>query len=279
VFLALLPLVLGAGAITLPSLDWSGRGGGAVQQPAPTGWALALVAGATLVLTGLAGPSPATAALIVLGAPVGALAFARLVPVGTLRLAHGMPAAVLVRGVLTFAFFGTDVYVSLTLSTVRGQPTWVAGTALTAATLLWTVGAWIQQRLIHSFGPRRLVIAGFLLVAAGIGGMHGALSALPVPVAIAVWSLAGLGMGVAYSPLSVTVLGTAEPDQVGSASASLQLSDILGVSLGTGLGAALLALGQARALDTSQTLRLAFLISVVVALLGAVAARRIPNHL
>ncbi len=279
VFLALLPLVVGAGAITLPSLEWNGQPGKAPHR-ARTGWALALVAGATLVLMGLAGPPPlAAAALIVAGAPVGGLAFVRLAPVGTLRLAPGLPAAVLVRGVLTFAFFGTDVYVSLTLAEIRGQPTWVAGAALTAATLLWTAGAWVQQRVIHTMGPRRLVVAGFLLVAAGIGGMQGALGRLPVPLAIAVWSLAGLGMGLAYSPLSVTVLGTAEPSELGAASASLQLSDILGVSLGTGLGGALLTLGQSRGLPTSATLRLAFMTTLMMALLGAVAARRLPPQL
>ncbi|MGH8934155.1 MAG: MFS transporter [Egibacteraceae bacterium] len=279
VFLALLPLVLGAGAITLPSLEWNGQRGEAPHR-ARTGWAFALVAGAALVLMGLAGPPPVAAvALIGVGAPVGALAFVRLVPAGTLRLAPGLPAAVLVRGMLTFAFFGTDVYVSLTLAEIRGQPTWVAGAALTAATLLWTAGAWVQQRVIHTVGPRRLVITGFLLVAAGIGGIHGALGPLPVPAAIAVWSLAGLGMGLAYSPLSVTVLGTAEPSDLGAASASLQLSDILGVSLGTGLGGALLTLGQARALSTAATLRLTFMASLVVALLGAAAARRLPPRL
>ena len=35
---------------------------------------------------------------------------------------------------LTFAFFGTDAFVSLTFSDVRDQPIWVAGLALTGAT-------------------------------------------------------------------------------------------------------------------------------------------------
>ena len=39
---------------------------------------------------------------------VGGRAFTRLVPPGTLRLAPGLPAAVAIRGLVTFAFFGTD---------------------------------------------------------------------------------------------------------------------------------------------------------------------------
>src|SRR3546814_1825506 len=83
--------------------------------------------------------------------------FLRLVPAGTIRLAPGMPAAILLRGILTFAFFGADAYVSLTFQDVRGRETWVAGLALTAATILWPNGAWTQERFVNRVGPRRLV--------------------------------------------------------------------------------------------------------------------------
>ena len=62
--------------------------------------------------------------------------------------ARACPPRSLVRGILTFAFFGADAYVSLTFQDVRDQPTWVAGVALTGATLGWTAAAWIQQRWI-----------------------------------------------------------------------------------------------------------------------------------
>ena len=117
----------------------------------------------------------------------------------------------MVRGILTFAFFGADAYVSLTFQEVRDQPTWVAGVALTGATLGWTAAAWIQQRWIHTAGPRRVVATGFAFLAIGIAGMFGALGDLPIPLCIAAWSMAGFGIGMAYSPLSVTVLGLAEP--------------------------------------------------------------------
>ena len=121
----------------------------------------------------------------------------------------------MVRGILTFAFFGADAYVSLTFQDVRDQPTWVAGVALTGATLGWTTAAWIQQRWILTAGPRRVVATGFTFLAIGIAGMVGALGDLPIPVCIAAWTMAGFGIGMAYSPLSVTVLGLAEPGDGG----------------------------------------------------------------
>jgi MFS family permease len=281
VFLALFPFVLLAGAMALPVLERRGsfaRDGEMLPDRRPL--AVVLTAAVALVLAAVGGRStPVAILLAAVGGPVALGAFLRLVPAGTARLAPGMPSAIMVRGILTFAFFGTDAYVSLTYTEVRGQPTWVAGVALTLATLLWTAGAWVQQRLVHTVGPRRLVSRGFLVLAAGVAGMLCGIELLPVPLGVAVWSLAGLGMGLSYAPLSVTVLGTAPPGQEGAASASLQLTDVLGVSLGTGLGGAFVALGVAQGWDPGSALYVAFSVCLAVALLGSVAARRLPAAL
>ncbi len=284
VFLALLPIVVVAGIMTIPALTGTTRRASSTaaagQEDARTGRAVALAVGAAAVLVAISGPPPVLAVpLLVGGGWIGLRAFLGLVPAGTLRLAPGIPAAVLVRGILTFAFFGADAYVSLTFQEVRDQPTWVAGAALTGATLLWTAGAWIQQRWILTAGPRRVVMVGFGFVALGIAGMFGALGALPLGPSVGAWSIAGLGMGLAYAPLSVTVLGLAEPGREGSASSSIQLTDVLGIALGTGLGGAFVALGEAQGWATRSALELAFPITLAVALLGVLAARRLPTTL
>jgi MFS family permease len=284
VFLALLPLVAVAAAMTLPAL--SPRPPAAATPAEGTGRdrrrdAVVLVGGVALVLAGLGAHQVAvTVVLIVLGALPATWAFLRLVPTGTVALRRGMPAAVGVRGILTFAFFGADAYVSLAMTDARDQPTWVAGLALTGATLAWTAGAWIQQRLVGERGPAWLVLRGFALLGVGIAGLAVALDpAVPVAVGIAAWTVAGMGMGLAYAPISVTVLGTAAPGQEGIASASLQLTDVLGVSLGTGLGGVFVALGDGRGWVTSSSLTLAFIVTLVVAAGGVLAARRLPQRL
>jgi MFS family permease len=304
VFLALLPFVALAAAMALPALSntapatGGGRndGDGGARAPGRTGLprrggvrpdrtrrrdAFVLVAGVALVLGGLgAHQAPLAVALVSAGVLPASWAFARLVPTGTIRLRPGLPSAVAVRGILTFAFFGADAYVSLTITDVRDQPTWVAGMALTGATLAWTTGAWIQQRLVNERGPRWLVRRGFVFVAIGIAGLAVAIdSSVPVAVAIAAWTVAGMGMGLAYAPLSVTVLGTAAAGQEGSASASLQLTDVLGVSLGTGLAGVFVAVGDGRGWSTSTSLTLAFAMTLAVAAGGVWAGRRLPQAL
>ena len=197
-----------------------------------------VAAGAALLLAGLgAGSVLVGIALVVIGVALGLPAFRRLVPAGTLVARRGLPATVLVRGVLTFAFFAGDAYVSYALITVRGLTAAVAGIALTAATLTWTAASWLQARWLDRFGASRFVAAGFAGVALGSLAMLLVLvPAVPAAVGISCWSIAGFGIGLAYAPLSVVTLHEAPEGQEGRATSSLQLSDMLGTALGLGGG-------------------------------------------
>jgi len=277
VFLALLPLVAIAGVMTLPSLRHLRASPDAVVADRRRE-AVAVTVGAGLVLAGLSTGSVVWGTLLAVpGFVVGARAFVRLVPSGTLRIEPGLPAAVAVRGILTFAFFGADAYVSLTLSSVRGTSTTFAGVALTAGTLSWTAGAWVQARQVDRVGPRRLVVTGFVLVALGNVVLTMALfDALPPATAVLAWTIAGLGMGLAYAPLSLTVLAAAPEGQEGAATAALQLSDVLGVALGTGLAGAIVSIGENWARAPRGALLISFPIMVGAAIAGWAAAHRLP---
>ena len=117
------------------------------------------------------------------------------------------PAAVTVLSRGSYlAFFGADTYVPLAITSVRGQSTVVASVAVTAATLAWTAGSWVQERKAAEWPGRRLIRAGFLIVAAGIACEAAALSpAVPVAVGVAGWAVGGFGIGLAYSPISLLV--------------------------------------------------------------------------
>jgi len=138
----------------------------------------------------------ATVPLALAGGALAIPAFVRLVPRGTVRFAAGLPAAVALRGLLMFAFFGTEAYVPLALTEVRHTSSTVAGLALTMATLCWTAGAWVQERTVARWGPRTLGRAGFgCLVLAIIGTALSLSSAVPIAVFAAVWGVAGWGSG------------------------------------------------------------------------------------
>ncbi len=280
VFLGLLPLVLLAAGLALPAVARIGP----PPQPAARGArlldAVRVSAGAGLLLSGLTSRSPVAAPpLAAAGLVVGVRPLLRLLPPGTLRARRGLPMAVLSRGMLTFAFFGSDTYVPLAITAVKGRSAAVAGIAVSATTLTWTLGAWVQERKATAWSSRRFVRSGLALLVAGIAGVGlSLLDAVPVPVAVACWAVSGLGIGLAYSPLSVTVLGLAPAGGQGGASAQLQLADTLGTALGAGLGGVLIAAGAAARWPQSVGIAGAWAVTGTVALAAVVLTRRLPDR-
>ena len=153
-----------------------------------------------------------------------------------------MPAAVLLRGILTFAFFSVDAFVALTLVNWRGLSATEAGIALSAATITWTAGAWTQARGASRWPTHRFVTAGFAVTAAGLAAFLLVLDQdITWLIAVPTFGLAGFGMGLAYSPLALIVLRDAPATGQGAATSALSLTDSLGTALGTGVTGALVA--------------------------------------
>lgn len=297
VFLALIPVVVVVGAAAIPAvarLDRAAAAGRDAGLPSASesgagrvaGLAVACVLGAGLALSSL--DSTALAAQITgfaVGGTVLAVAFRGIAPPGTLRLAPGVPATVVVRGLLTFSFLGADAYVALALADVKGMSTQAAGVVVSSAAITWTAGAWFAARTIGRIGPRRLVATGMAVVGVGIGALLAVVSTdVSGWLAAPAWMVGGLGIGMAYSPLSQAVLGAAEPSQLGSATSALQLSDVLGFALGSGLGGAAVAIADRRDLELGGStvhagVLVAWVLTGVVALAGVAAARRITAML
>ena len=284
VFLGLVPLLLISGSFAYVALR-------RVEGPAPAEEheaaastfrrlpdALLAAAGAGILVAALTAQD---LPIIVGGAAIGVLllvpAFRRLTPRGTLLLAIGVPAAVLLRGVMTFSFFSADAFLPLLLQTWRGTPATLTGVVFTATTIAWTAGTWYQARHIDRWGARRFVALGFACIIAGV------LLTLPVilldappEISIVTWILPGLGMGFMYSAVTLVVLRGSLPAEQGSASSALQLSDILGTALGTGIAGAITAAGERAGGDgLGVALALVFGLSLGSAVLGLVGSGRI----
>ncbi len=285
VFLGLLPLIAVAGLLTIralaavPATDSAeaAEAAAATAERRRLPNALLVAAGAGVITVGLTlGEAVPTIGLGLLGLLLMVPALRRLTPEGTLTARPILPAAVLLRGVLTFMFFGVDAYVSLTLEVHRGLSAVVAGVVLTAATISWTAGSWIQARNAERWPTDQFVRAGFLVAILGLASFG--LILLPeVPVAWAVptFAVAGLGMGLGYAPLSLIVLREAPAGTQGTASSALSLSDTLGTAMGTGVSGAIIA-ASLRVTGENQTgLAVAFAVSILVGIAGFILTRRL----
>lgn len=282
VFLGLLPLVCVTGSFAIPALLRLGR---PPERP-PPGHRLAdgvgVAAGAGLILAGLttasSGDYLAGAGIFGAGCILAVPLLRRLLPAGTFRARSGLPATIASRGLLTFAFFGADAYVTLSITTVRHQSIVLAGLAVTGSTLGWTAGAWAQARLSDRWEGQRLVRLGLVIILIGMAGMAGVLNpGVPVAEGLAAWTVAGLGMGLAYAPISLMMLREAPPGREGWASASLSLSDVLGSAMGIGIGGAAVAAGPVTGWTLAGGVAIAFAIAASSAVAALAVSRRLPT--
>ena len=204
---------------------------------------LIVAVGVSILTAGLASDQvPITASLGLGGLAITMWAFLRLVPPGTLRAARGYPTAVLLRGLLTFAFFTVDAYVTLLLVEIRGWSAAAAGLALTAATVSWTAGSWTQARLSSRFAHERFVRVGFPVVAVGIAGLGLVLlPGVPAWLAVPIFAIGGYGMGLTYAQFALIVLRDVPRESQGEVTAGLTLSDTLGTTLGLSVAAAVVS--------------------------------------
>ncbi len=246
---------------------------------------LALTVGATAAIVGLGLDE------LVVGIPVSIAGlfvmvptFRSLTPPGTLAARPRLPVAILIRGLLTFAFFASDAFLALGVTSVRHRTTIYAGFAMVGSSVSWSIGSWIQSRYFDRAGGHQPVSSGLVRTGGSliVVGALGLVASLSQNVPIAMWVLAsmamGLGMGLAYTTISVVTLAEAESGREGAAASALQLSDILGIALGTGIAGVMVALGARFADSNAGALVAVFGSSAVVAVLVVALAPRLSRE-
>jgi predicted MFS family arabinose efflux permease len=223
-------------------------------------------------LSGLERPGWAIVPLAAAGLAGLALGLPRLLPPGTLRMRRGLPSVVAIRGLLGGAFFGTDVFIPLALTSLHGFSPTQAGLVLMVGSLGWSAASQIQGR---SRRPR--VFYARLGAAVLLVGVAVTTLSLQVTgwLAAPAWIIGGAGMGFARGSVSVLLLSLSPEDEQGANSSSLQISDTLGSSLVIGIaGAVIAAFGPDR---LALGLGVGGALVTVVAAVGVVAAARLTT--
>jgi MFS family permease len=242
--------------------------------------ALQLALGSTLLLTALAiGLAVWAVPVAIVGAWLAVRGLLHLLPPGSLRLAPGRPSVFVATFGVAFAFFGTEAFIPLTVVEVAGGSVTLGGLALSASAVSWAAGSWLQARAAPAGHRRLLVVGGAALITAGIGVTAAVL--LPGAswiIAAVGWGIGGLGMGLAYSMLSLLMLETAPHGEEGRSAASFQLMFTLGTAFGAGIGGAIVALADSRVLTLPTAIGIVFLLMLAAAVLAALVGVRVPRN-
>jgi MFS family permease len=284
VFLGLIPFVAVAGTMVVPAMMRLGPVDGGDVEPVRflrlrLVEAVRIAAGAALVVGAFTAQRWAAAPLIVAGLLVGIGPLRRLTPPGTLRASAGLPSVIASRGILTFAFFATDAFVPFALTNGRGHSALAGSVAVTVATVSWTTATWIQDRWIGRLGEARFVRAGYLSLLAGIT----IVAVASIPDGLPFWTIhlgaaaSGFGMGLAYSAHAQLALRSVDERRVGATTSALQLTDNLGIALGSGTVGALVTFGDEIGWAAGSAVAVALLVPIAVATLGVGVSRRLPR--
>ncbi|WP_344612319.1 MFS transporter [Dactylosporangium salmoneum] len=273
--LVAMPMVMPAGGARRGSLDLLGAltvtaGLGAavfaVVRAPQAGWS----SGQTWLV--LAGAVAVLAAFVV----IQATRREPLVPLSIFR-APRLAAANVAQLLLGAAWIPMWFYLNLYLQQVLGYSAFPSGAALLPMTVLIMAGMiavapWAMAR----FGPKPMIVAGLVLLAAGLGWLAFVRPAGSFAVDVLPASLvAALGMSLAFIPSLGIAIGAARPEEGGLASGlvntSYQVGSALGLAAMTAVAAAAGAdrLGDLPALTDGYSA--AFVGAAIVAAAGAVA--------
>ncbi len=246
VFLGLVPLVVLAVGLVVPSARRLGRPDlGRSVTPRRRGLMLAAL-GAAVGVSALSWASQrpsGTAAAVAGGALVLLVpSLRRLLPAGVFRARRGVPTVVAARGLLAGVFFTTNSYLPLILTSTHRWSLAAAGIPLVVGSLGWSAASGWQGRYPDLSRPRLLRI-GFSLLTAGAGGLLLVAPSWGTPwLALPLWGVAGVGMGLGFSSVSFLLLQQSGTGEVGFHSSAAQMSDQLTTATLIGAGGALLAL-------------------------------------
>ena len=223
---------------------WTPREHRAVRAAALAAAGLAALTGGGSLL-GRSGPLELLGIALVLSGLACTVPTVRSVlPAGTLRLAHGIPALVALRGLVAAAFGTAGSLLPLMLTTTHGLGPAAAGISLTVTGLCWAAGSQLHgldavQRRVN---PVHRLQVGFGLVALGVlGPALTSVDLLPVSAGLALWGLAGLGMGIVSPTLSTQLLRFAPVRDQGRITAASSLTASVAQAIGLAVAGALIA--------------------------------------
>ncbi|HYF72037.1 MAG TPA: MFS transporter [Nocardioides sp.] len=239
----------------------------AVVKAPEVGW----TAGSTWAVLGVA------AALLAAFVALQAKGQEPLLRLGIFR-APNLAAANLAQVLLGASWIPMWFFLNLYLQQVLGYSAFPSGAALLPMTVLIMLGmVVVAPRAMGAFGPKRVTVAGLVLLAAGMAWLSlvdpaGSFAVDVLPASL----LAALGMSLAFIPTLGTAISAARPEEGGLAAGivntSYQVGSALGLAVMTAVAAAQGAdrLGDPIALTDGYSA--AFIGAAVVAAAGALAA-------
>ena len=202
-----------------------------------------------------------------------------LMPSGYLVAKRGLPAVIALRGLVAASYFSTEVFIPLALQN-RGVSVSMSGLILGSACVMWFAGSTFQGSTRVNWSRAKFLVVGFtVLIGATLLLPLAALSADSIRTAAiataAVWSFAAFGVGIIYPTLGVLLLERST--SYASDSASLQMSDSLGVIVGTAISGTFLTAASMNGDPNSNVFSTIWLLTASIGGVALLISRRVQT--
>ena len=300
----LVNLPIGIAAIVVLLMVFHERPQPADERLDWTGAALLTVASGALLLA-LNGVVPLVTAVIALVFVPLFLRFERGAPSPLIDLAlvrnPAVGPGIALNAVVGGMTFAVSTYLPPLIQGVQGRSPVEAGAIVSTTSLGWSAGALAMPVILVRLGPRRSALVGTLCWAIGAALLTTLGATSPLQLAALAVAILGLGMGLTIFPIVVAAQSAVGWSQRGVVTALVNFSRSLGAAIGVAaLGALLFASMGANAtavqalldpvarteLGAAQTeslsaslsggLHAVYVVMVLVSVLGALLARRLP---
>ena len=200
-----------------------------------------------------------------------------LMPAGYLVARRGLPAVVALRGLVAASYFSTEVFIPLALQN-RGVSVTLSGLILGSACVMWFAGSSFQGSTRVNWSRAKFLSVGFavLIVATLMLPLAVLSTDSPRSAAIAsaaVWACAAFGVGIIYPTLGVLLLE--QSTSYASDSASLQMSDSLGVIVGTAISGAFLTAASVHGEPNSSVFNTIWLLTAAIGGVALLVSARV----
>jgi len=232
---------------------------------------------------------------LLVGAGVGLAAFAAIelrvkVPMVEFRFFsnRNFLGAVVVAMIVSFSMLGVFFFLALYMQDILRYSPLEAGVRFLPSTLMIVGVAPVAGRLSDRFGPRWLIAAGMLVVAASLYSFSGIAVDSAYLDLLPGFMLLGLGIALTMSPMTSAAMNAVPVEKAGIASGVLSMFRMVGGSLGVAVTGAIFqgavgsSFAEASPQDFVSALGQAMSVCAVVALAGAaigaaaIRARRDP---
>jgi len=153
-----------------------------------------------------------------------------------------------------FALFGSIFFLTQYLQFVLGYGTLTAGLAISPVAIALMVAAPTAPILTRRFGYKTMVAGGLLIVAAGLALLSTASVDSGYPLILVVIVTMGIGMGLAMTPATDSIMGSVPREKAGVGSAVNDTTREVGGALGVAVLGSLLAASYHSSMDGSAAL-------------------------